>query len=336
LYSGAEAPDSNFFTRPLMLIAAISSQYGDQMEGAFAADLYLRNLHNYGIAAMLLVLPGVVLAIRGQDSRLRLVAICWVVTVIAMQLIGFREARYLAFLAPLTAMLIVPVVDLVLRQRAAAVLLVILLALDQSRGLSTATQPLVASSDMNVVGFFNAVESNGRIMSSRVLNFVYDAQSPLSRDRYHGIYHLTPSLIERLHSGTATVAEIPDPAELGQAGILDGDRVYYSNNALIRSPPWSDSNEPNDLANYLLVAGDAINVRLQRRDQGFERENNDGSYLLFLPVPSVGAQMPVISSGFIDHGTARRIYGATEGRGYIDAMVVEIKAVCQRDSCSSQ
>ncbi len=334
LHIGDLAPDSAFLARPLVLIGAIATQYGDDMASAFASDLYLRNLPNYGIAAMLLVLPGVVLALRGQDARLRAIAICWIFSAVTIQIIGFREARYLGFLAPLTAMLIVPVVDLAFRHRAAIALLVVILGFDQFRGLSLAATQLKTARTFDVMAFYNAADSDGRVVSSKVLSFAYAAASPLSRDRYHGIYHLTPEMIERLNEGSTEVIGIADPRGLGLAGIRPGDRVYYSNNTLVRNPPWNAANEPNGIDQFLLVAGNAISVRLAAEGGNFVREDNDGSFLVFIPDESVGLQMPAIAAGQLDTGSARRIYGAGADSDYLDIVAVEIRAICQGRTCS--
>lgn len=334
LHVGSLAPDSAFVARPLVLIGAIASQYGEDMAGAFATDLYLRNLPNYGLAAMLLVLPGVVLALRGQDPRLRAIAVCWIICAVALQLIGFREARYLGFLAPLTAMLIVPVVDIAFRHRAAVALLLAVLAIDQFRGLSLATTQLATARTFDVTAFYNAAGSEGRVVASKVLSFAYAPASPLSRDRYHGIYHLTPEMIERLNEGSTGVVGVADPRGLGLAGIRPGDRVFYTNNTLLRNPPWNAANEPNGIDQYLLIAGKAISVRLREMDGGFARVNNDGSYLLFVPAESAGPQMPAIAAGRLDAASAQRIFGASAGADAFDVVAVEIKAICQGRTCS--
>ena len=334
LHVGDLAPDSAFLARPLVLVGAIATQYGDDMASAFASDLYLRNLPNYGIAAMLLVLPGVFLALRGQDAWLRAVAVCWIVSAVTIQVVGFREARYLAFLAPLTAMLIVPVIDLAFRHRVAVAVLVAILGFDQFRGLSLAATQLATARTFDVMAFYNAADGDGRVVSSRVLSLAYAAASPLSRDRYHGIYHLTPEMIERLNEGRTDVIGIADPRGLGLAGIRPGDRVFYSNNTLIRNPPWNAANEPNGIDQFLLVAGNAISVRLAAADGSFVREDNDGSYLVFVPAVAAGPQMPAIAAGRLDAASAQRIYGAAADTGYLDVIAVEIRAICQGRTCS--
>ena len=112
-FTAAEISGVSLLERPLVLINSVSAQYADEagLATLFPQDLYIRNIHNYGIATALLVLPGLVLAFRGQDARLRMVAVCWLISVAMLQIVSFKEVRYLAFLAPLSAMLIVPVIQ---------------------------------------------------------------------------------------------------------------------------------------------------------------------------------------------------------------------------------
>jgi len=99
-----------WYIRPWEMAVAVSEQFGRNADMVFPADLYVRNLHNLGVLAMLLVIPGVILALRGRDARLRMIAICWLMSAIAIQFVTFKEVRYVLFLAPLTAVLIVPVI----------------------------------------------------------------------------------------------------------------------------------------------------------------------------------------------------------------------------------
>ena len=334
-FVGGEIPGEALLARPLRLIAAISSQYGDEMTGVFAADLYFRNLPNYGIAAMLLVIPGLVLALRGTDGRMRQIAVCWLVAVIIMQLVGFREARYLIFLAPLTAMLIVPVVQLLFSRQLAIVSLLLLVLFDQSRGIGVAATELTSTGTIDVARFMNAPDGDpgGNVVASQVLSFVYSAASPLARDRYHGIYHLTPALLTGLHEGLIQPTTINKANESGLSGIEPGDRVYYSNLTMVRRPPWTDDNSPNGLSDFLLVAGDAVTLELVSNPGSYERIDNDGSYVMFLPGPDVGEQMPVISTGTLPVAAASRLYGDVTSRDRLQVLAVQVNALCLADSC---
>lgn len=110
-------PEVPFLLRPLTLITTIGTAYEGQAELSelFYPWVYLRNASAYGIVAMTLVLPGIALAICGRDLLSRHLAVTWLLLVVAMHLTPFKEVRYLAYLAPLNAFLIIPVVERILR-----------------------------------------------------------------------------------------------------------------------------------------------------------------------------------------------------------------------------
>ena len=332
-YVGGVIPDAPLLVRPISLITAIAAQYGEQLTGMFASDLYLRNLPNYGIAAMLLVIPGLILALRGADARMRQIAVCWLIAAVIIQLVGFREARYLAFLAPLTAMLIVPVAQSLLARQVTAMALIAVVLFDQSRGLTVAADDLISSARIDVTRFVNAATGNGDIYSSKVLSFVYSAGSPLARDRYHGIYHLTPPNLDGLYEGRVRISTIDDPRNLGLSKIKPGDRVYYSSNTLVRRPPWNEHNLPTEMEDFIQVAGNAADIRLTLRNGMYEREDDDGSYILFIPGPGAGQQMPIIAGGSLSAAAADRFYGDLTDRDQLQVTAVIINVLCQADSC---
>jgi len=333
-FIGGELPDEPFLLRPIKLAAAIGEQYKEDPGNIFPATIYLRNLHNYGIAAMLLILPGVVAAFRGIDSRMRMIAFCWLASAVIIQLIGFREVRYLAFLAPLSAMLIVPVAAWLLRQKAALVILIGLLLVDQVRGLTMAAKQITTAPQSDVTRFISAPQNDGAFFVSYILSFVYDATSPLWRDRYHGTYHLTPLLLHRLYEGEIHIASSNDMRELAMAGIMPGDRVYVANDQMIRRPPWTEDNSPVNIEDFIQVAGDAATIRLELTNGQYERVDNDGSYIMFLPSAEVGQQMPIISQGVVAAESAASLFGEISDRQELEVIGVIVRALCQSDTCS--
>ena len=227
-------PDVAMLERPLVVINTVWGRYGSEFSEIFTRDLYLRNAHNYGIAVILLVIPGLVYAVRSHDFRLRMIAVCWLFCFGVMQLVRFHEVRYLAFLAPLSAILILPVIRIALQKRVIGLILILIIAIDQFRGLTLAAEQLASTARINVTRFVDAPVGKGRAFSSRTFSFVYMAASPLSRDPYHGIYHLTSDHMSNLYGEKLEIVKIEDPRDLGIAGIKPGDRVYYSNNIIIR------------------------------------------------------------------------------------------------------
>jgi len=334
-FIGGELPDVSLIERPLTLLNSVSIQYetdGD-ISTLFPWDLYLRNLHNYGIVTVLLVVPGVVLAFRSDDARLRMVAFCWLLSLVILQLVGFKEVRYLAFLAPLSALLIAPVVPVVLRSQALVVALLAIIVVDQYRGLTMAAAQLTSTPGMNVTRFVGEAEDNGRLISSDVLSFAFMPDSPMRRDRYHGIFHLTGDHLVRLNEGQLEVGILKDQRDLGVAGIEPGDRVLYSNRTLTRHPPWGDRNIPSGLEELIMVAGNASIIDLVSHGDRSLIKGHGGSYIMFIPRAESGKQMPLIGSGELSAAALRPIYGNVTG-GNLQVLGVVVDTLCLADRCT--
>lgn len=333
VFIATDANGASILTAPLYVIKAISEQYGSEHAQVFAADLYLRNLHNYGVAAVAMVIPGVVYAFRTNNSRLRIVAVCWVVCAVAMQVTGFKEVRYLAFLAPLTAVLIVPIVQSVIKHRLAAGLLIVVILFDQYRGFSVSAAQLSSTASVNVSRFLDAPDGDGRVIGSDYLSFIYMAASPMPRDPYHGIYHLTPALIRWLHEDQLEVIQLDDSSELGLIGLEAGDRVYYSNFLILRTAPWREDNVPSSLASHMMVSGDVTTTQLAREGGRYVVATGDDNFLLYVPSANVGQQMPVLSPAGLSIAETNALFGEKSVRESLTVMVVEVKAMCKAGRC---
>jgi hypothetical protein len=334
LFIAKELPDVSILMRPLALINAVSTQYDADLSTLFAPDMYLRNAHNYGVAALLLIIPGLIYAFRAGDARLRMSAVCWLVCFVIMQFLSYREVRYLAFLAPLTAVLIAPIMQIVLKRRVLAGIVIAALVVDQSRGIALAAEQISSTTRINVIRFVDAPVGNGKIVSSETLSFVYMADSPLLRDPYHGIYHLTMEHMLNLHEGQLDILKLDDPRNLGLAGIEPGDRVYYSNNTIIRKAPWQENNVPPDLPQLLLVSGDAAAVELVRQDTEFAINSKEGGYVMLIPGPDRGPQMPLIAQASLSMEQTQSVYGDVDGLERLSVTGVIVRALCQADRCS--
>ncbi|MGI9271569.1 MAG: hypothetical protein ACR2QT_07335 [Woeseiaceae bacterium] len=333
IYIVPELPGSTVLTGPLDLMKVVSVQYGKDFDAIFTTDIYLRNIHNFGIAAMLLVLPGLVLAFRGKDARLRMIAVCWVVSVIALQLTSFREVRYLAFLAPLTAMLIIPTIRLVINHRAAAAILLLVILFDQYRGLTVSAAQLSSTGGTDIDRFIGAPSGDGKIIFSRNLSFVFMPASPMRRDPYHGIYHISAALYRRLNENELGVIELRDPRDLGYMGVEPTDRVYYSNINVLRKTPWRADNVPASLEMLVMVAGDAEIVTLRRQGDEYVVDGADGQFYLLVPGPDAGREMPLLSSISFRQDLIERLYGERGRQDELTVIGIAVKALCQAEKC---
>ena len=332
-FSAAEWGHVAWYLRPYEIAVGVSEVFNKNAHMVFPADLYLRNLHNYGLVAVLLVIPGIIVALRSTDSRLRMTAICWLISAIAIQFVTFKEVRYLLFLAPLTAVLVVPVIDWSVRQRIPLLALVLVLAVDQVRGLSVAAGQLAASGTIDPQRFFASAGTGERVVASKAIAFVYDARSPLQRDTYHGIYDLGARLYFLLHEGKVEVQEIADTGELGIAKLKPGDRVYVVTTEVRRLLPYTEDNTPNMLAEYTAIAGRADELTLRRRGDGYVIDEHEDSYVMLVPDSEEEKITPLLAVSEIAADQLEPVYGSLQGKDSLDVTGIIIDAMCRADSC---
>ena len=172
------------------------------------------------------------------------------------------------------------------------------------------------------------------MIASSTLSFVYLAASPLRRDPYHGIYHLTPSLIRWLNEDRFKVIHLGDPRELGLIGLEVGDRVHFSNDTVLRKAPWSDDNVPTTLATLIMVSGEVTTLELAREGGKYVVANGDTNTYLYVPNAVVGQQMPVISPSGIGVPEAKALFGEINNQESITVTAIAVKALCQADQCT--
>ena len=325
-------PNELAIVKPWLMANMISERYRDYA-GVFSQDLYIRNIHNYGICAMLLVMPGLINAFRHQDTRLRMIAICWLLSVVIMQFTTFKEVRYLLFLAPLTAVLIVPIIHKACQQPIMITTLIVLLLIDQFRGWSLAAEQLASTASVNVTKFIEAPENAGRAIVSTLLTFIYIADSPLKRDLYHGIYQLTPRVLYLMYENQMDIVKLNNPQNLGKVGVRPGDRVYWANTSVLRIPPWAiKHNKPANYDSVRLISGDAKQMQLVRQNDRYITQHRD-AYVMFIPDQLVGQQLPVISSSGLTFAQTRRLYGDRLQDSF-QVIAVMVKGYCQSELCN--
>jgi len=322
-----------WYFRPWELAIAVSATFGKSAELVFPTDLYLRNLHNLGVLAMLLVIPGLVLALRGGNARLRMIAVCWLMSAIAIQLVAFKEVRYVLFLAPLTAVLIVPAIEWAAKQRALLIAMVLVVAADQVRGLSIAAEQLTATGFTDPVRFFRSAGTEGRVVASKLISMVYDARSPLQRDSYHGLYHISAQLIFELQEGKSEVQGVVETHELGLANLQPGDRVYVANSEVRRAAPYVEDNSPYMLPDYMAIAGRATTFTLRRQGEGFVVDGYENSYVMLVPDAQAGKTPPLLSSSALEIERLEEIYGSVQGKDSLEVTGVIIDAFCRANGC---
>jgi len=322
-----------WYMRPWELALGVSEVFGKNAHMVFPADLYLRNLYNFGVLAMVLVIPSVIVALRGRNARLRMIAICWLMSATAIQFVTFKEVRYFLFLAPLTAVLVVPAIEWSIRRRIPLIAMVLVIAFDQVRGFSVAASQLAATGTINPPRFYESAGTGGRVVASKSIAFVYDARSPLQRDTYHGIYHLGARLYFALQEGKTEVHELIATDELGMAKLQSGDRVYVVTTEVRRLAPYTEDNSPNMLSEYIAIAGRAATLTLRRQGLGYVADGHENSYVMLVPDSEGEKITPLLTNSDIDVDQLEMIYGSLQGRDSLDVTGVIIDAICRADSC---
>jgi hypothetical protein len=332
-FAAEEWANVPWYFRPWEMTIAVSEKFGRNADMVFPADLYLRNLHNLGILAMLLVIPGVIIALRGTDARLRMIAICWLMSAIAIQFVTFKEVRYALFLAPLTAALIVPAIEWAIKRRILLIAMVLVVVVDQVRGFSVAANQLTASGTIDPARFFASAGTEGRVVASKILSFVYDSRSPLRRDSYHGIYHVGARQIFELQYGETEVQEVAGTHELGTANLQPGDRVYVANSEVRRITPYTADNSPHMLAEYIAIAGRAVAFTLRRQGDGYVVDGHQDSYVMLVPDAEAGEVVPLLSTSTFGTDQLEELYGSMQDKDSLEVTGVIVDAVCRADSC---
>lgn len=335
-YAAFIADDWGFmpwYIRPWAVVLSVSDTFSRKADLVFPADLYLRNLHNLGILAMLLVIPGLVMALRGSNARLRMIAVCWLLSAAVIQAVMFKEVRYALFLAPLTAMLIVAPIEWALRHRALLAAMVLVVIVDQVRGFSVAANQLTATATIDPVRFFEAPGIGKRVVASEIVSFVYDPQSPLLRDSYHGIYHISARVIFALQENEIEVYELDDTRKLGEADLQPGDRVYVANFSVRRFAPYTPDNSPNELSSYIAVAGRTEIVTLRRQQQNYVVEDFEGSPVMLVPDAEMGEVAPLLSSSVFEPQQLETIYVEAPQADSVEVTGIVVDAICRGDLC---
>jgi hypothetical protein len=124
---GGAWPETMLLLRPLRQLAHLQQQ-------AVSVPwwMYVGNAPAYGWCVVAAIVPALVLAWR-QSRVMRFGVVCWLTGALAMQVLGYKEVRYLLFLAPITALLLAPVMRAAARHRRLLIVGGALLILDLGR-----------------------------------------------------------------------------------------------------------------------------------------------------------------------------------------------------------
>jgi hypothetical protein len=241
---GNADPRSPLLIRPLLNLHYLSKVY-EGTNVVLPLWIYLRNGPAYGWLALLLVVPGLVMSMRGSRIQ-QSMAIAWLGGLAFLHLLPLREVRYMAFLAPLTACLLVPALRFVAQRKLALVAALLVLALDVGRCALEAVQVFHPFYTSGVERrFFNLLDDRANrrrpiFVNTPMLNFVAPIPSPFAADRYHRIFHFGVVHLRYIYDCEDLRVIADERSALRSVSTCpDGSILFYASQVLARGPSWS-------------------------------------------------------------------------------------------------
>lgn len=329
-----------FWLRPWLQISLITDNY--QSEGgawaAFYAWVYLQNLWAYGLLAVALVIPGLGLCLMRGSLFERLVGLVWIFLIIAFHLTPYKEVRYLSILAPLTAVLLVPVLRLIWQRNGsyrALAALVLLAGLWLS--LLEATRIRDPFYSHGMTAFFEPLpqpeEFKGKLIFDRPLSFVSPESSAFFGDRYHRIMHMTLSPIVSFYGYVpGQYLEVDKITEVTADRVGLGDIAILASGALGRVAPFERGNKTRLAQDFLQIVGLAETVTLMRSPEGYRIGSVEpgAEYLIVASQPDT---LPSLATSILSEGEAARLFGWTQLPERAEVMAFRIMRSCTLSGC---
>ena len=236
--------------------------------------IYVRNAWAYGRLTTLLLVPGLALSLAGSPRQRRL-ALAWITGILFIHALPLREVRYMAFLAPLSAVVIAPALQIMGRHRAGLVVAAGLLALDvtgAAREASRVATTFYRRSELRA--FLEPLSGGARLRrplfhNISMLSFVSPDPSPLAADRYHHIFHMGIGHIGVLYGYAAEDVRVlfPHAATAVMAAAPEGSVLLFSTAILAHGPTWTPAPVPG-LASFVQGLATAQTIHLRARDDG--------------------------------------------------------------------
>ena len=191
--------DGPWWLRPYTQLTTYAGAHSDWPSPAW---VYFRSAWAFGTLAMLLTVPALFMSFRNRrrdesqsDPITPMIALAWILVVLIMHLLSVREVRYLAFVAPLTAFLIVKPISLIMKWRLGCPMLLVILAFDAYNFVPEAARivhPFYRNSDAKslLAPLLKTQPPAEHILLNRVaLSFSAPHNSPFAADLYHRQFH---------------------------------------------------------------------------------------------------------------------------------------------------
>jgi hypothetical protein len=334
-------PGTPFWLRPLELVVKLSSYYDSEggVAQVFYPWIYLRNLSAYGILAMALLLPGLYLSLRHGDRLQRSAAIACGMLICAMQATAFKEVRYLAFLAPLFAFMLVPVVaEIWKRRKQYRWALLAILFLDLARSAPEAgrlTSPFYREA---VTGFLEplplARDFAGKVIVERALSFVSPEADAYFGDRYHRITHVTTDEIRILHDySDAQWLQVDYATMLDESVVEAGDFLIMATDIAVRRPPFRPGNSTGLHPEFIQATGVAEWIDLELVGGSYTVLATDRRSLHLLLRGTGSEAAPIIGSASFDAGAVMTLLALDDTPTRIRVLGFRLLTLCRVSGC---
>ena len=238
------APDTAVWLRPYHNLQYLAHVY-DGTDVTFPLWIYVKNWWAYGRLTTLLLIPGLALSLGGSPLQRR-AALAWITAVVFVHAMPLREVRYMAFVAPLSAFVIVPAIRMFATSRPGSLLIAALLLLDLSSAVLEAGKvatPFYRDSALKtLLEPLTSPASSRRPLfhTTSMLSFVAPGQSPLAADRYHHIFHVGAHQIGILYGYRPDEVRwlLPPQASAVMSTTPEGSPLLFSNVILAHGPTW--------------------------------------------------------------------------------------------------
>jgi hypothetical protein len=326
--------------RPFVQISTISDMYAAEggARVVFYQWLYLRNLSAYGLLAMALIIPGIILSLRQANRLLQVSAIVWLLLITALQFTPFKEVRYLAFMAPLTALLIVPAIEWAWRRHVLSrIALVLVLALQLAGAGAEALRinaPYYRSAALDFLRPLpTGTELPGKFVFAMSLSFVSPESYAFFADRYHRITHISGDHIRFFQGYREEQYERLNTFKNYDARHLPvGSVILFTNDFAVRSPPFRADNQTSLGNNNIQLLGVAESVKLQRDGDFYRFASADSAPLFFLPVPPSDG-VPVLATAEIPVEKLLALTGHTDAPEEMQLIAFRVRSFCMAEKC---
>jgi hypothetical protein len=334
-----------FLLRPWLQTIAVPDYfraYGDLRE-LFYQWIYLRNAWAHGIAVAVLVIPGLYFCWTSADTKLRAIAIAWLAYVIALHAISFKEVRYAAFLAPLSAVLVWAAIRGVARIRRIYVYpMIALLGADMALATTEATRIFHPYYRTTFPDFFSEVEAMPRDGTRRIiminnLSFVSPERWAFHGDRYHRITHTMPyHMAQLLNLPAGTVMNVPHPELLTVELLRDGDILTFSNMVVTRNTPVPRDNATTMQPDFLQYLAVSTTLRFELDGDRYLPLDAGGeahAQPFVLARTEAGEGLPVVAWGSVSAELMTALQGWTTPMSSAELRVLKIRTLCTVRGC---